>query len=96
MVEVSLETKHVTTLSTNDYPTHFNVHNGPQPNTDRETSVQDAWQPSLANLPYAEGFSERIAAELLKPFNIKVSRKPIRAMCNIFKKQLDKISDEAS
>jgi len=79
VVEVSLETKHVTTLSTNNYPTHFNVGNGPQRNTDRGTSVQDAGQPSLVILPYAKGFSERVAksSERLQD---QVPRKPIRAI----------------
>ena len=46
-------------------------------------------------LPYAKGFSERIA-KVLRGFNIKVAPKPIRTISNILKKPKDKIQKEAS
>ena len=46
-------------------------------------------------LPYAKGFSERIA-KVLRGFNIKVAHKPIRTISNILKKPKDKIEKEAT
>ena len=46
-------------------------------------------------LPYAKGFSERVA-NVLRGFSIKVAHKPIRTISNILKKPKDKIENEAS
>ncbi|XP_068723371.1 uncharacterized protein [Montipora capricornis] len=46
-------------------------------------------------LPYAKGFSEKIA-RVLRGFSIKVAHKPIRTISNILKKPKDKIEREAS
>ena len=46
-------------------------------------------------LPYAKGFSERVA-NVLRGFNIKVAHKPIRTISSILKKPKDKIEKEAA
>ena len=46
-------------------------------------------------LPYAKGFSERIAKDL-RGFNMKVIHKPIQTISKILKKPKDKIEKEAS
>ena len=92
--EILLETKHVTqALFANNYPTHF-LRKGHQLNTERETSANDANQGGLVILPYAKGFSEKIA-RVLKSFSIKVEHKRIRIISNILKKPIERTSEEA-
>ena len=91
--EALRETKHVTeALTANNYPANF-IHNGHQLN--REQEVNDTAQRGMVILPYAKGFSKRIA-KVLWGFNIKVVHKPIRTISNILKKPKDKIEKEAS
>ena len=87
------ETKRVVeALTTNNYPANF-IHNGHQPN--RQQEVNDTDPHGMVILPYAKGFSERIA-KVLRGFNIKVAHKPIRTISNILKKPKDKIEKEAT
>ena len=69
------------------------IPNGHQPN--RQQEVNDTDQRGMVFLPYAKGFSERIA-KVLRSFNIKVAHKPIRTLSNILKKPKDKIEKEAT
>ena len=57
--------------------------------------MNDTDQRGLVILPYAQGFSEKVA-KVLWGFNIKVTHKPIRTITNILKKPKDKIKKEAS
>ena len=57
--------------------------------------MNDVDQREFVILPYAKGFSERVA-KVLRGFNVKVAHKPIRTISNIFKKPKDKIEKEAS
>ena len=92
--EILLETKYVTqALFANNYPTHF-LRKGHQLNTEREISANDADQGGLVILPYAKGFSEKIA-RVLKSFSIKVEHKRIRIISNILKKPIERTSEEA-
>ena len=52
-------------------------------------------QRGLVILPYAKGFSEKVA-KVHRSFSIKVAHKPIRSISNILKKPKDKIGKEAS
>ena len=91
--EALRETKRVVeTLTANNYPANF-IHNGHRPN--RQQEVNDTDQRGMVFLPYAKGFSERIA-NVLRSFNIKVAHKPIRTISNILKKLKDKIEKEAT
>ena len=91
--EALRETKRVVeALTANNYPANF-IHNGHQPN--RQQEVNDTDQRGMVILPYAKGFSERIA-KVLRSFNIKVAHKPIRTISNILKKPKDKIEKEAT
>ena len=91
--EALRETKRVTeVLTANNYPANF-IYSGRQLN--RQQEVNDMGQCSMVILPYAKGFSERIA-KVLRGFNIKVVHKPIRTISNILKKPKDKIEKEAS
>ena len=89
--EASRETKRVAkALATNNYPANF-IHNGRQLN--RRQEMNDTDQRGLVILPYAQGFSEKVA-KVLRGFNIKVAHKPIRTISNILKKPKDKIETE--
>ena len=91
--EALRETKRVTeALTANNYPANF-IYNGRQLNSRQE--VNDTDQRGMVILPYAKGFSERIA-KVLRGFNIKVAHKPIRTISSILKKPKDKIEKEAS
>ena len=91
--EASRETKRVMkALATNNYPANF-IHNGRQLN--RRQEMNDTDQRGLVILPYAQGFSEKVA-KVLRGFNIKVAHKPIRTISNILKKPKDKIEKEDS
>ena len=91
--EALQETKRVVeALTANNYPASF-IHNGHQPN--RQQEVNDIDQHGMVILPYAKGFSERIA-KVLRGFNIKVAHKPIGTISNILKKPKDKIEKEAT
>ena len=91
--EALRETKRVAgALTANNYPANF-IHNGRQLN--RHQEVNDTDHRGMVILPYAKGFSERIA-KVLRGFNIKVAHKPIRTISNILKKPKDKIEKEAS
>jgi len=80
--EVSRETKRVTkALATNNYPANF-IHNGRQLSRQQETNDTD--HRGFVILPYAKGFSKRVA-NILRGFNIKVVHKPIRTISNILK-----------
>ena len=79
-------------LTANNYPANF-IHNGHQLN--RQQEVSDTDQRGIVILPYAKGFSERIA-KVLRSFNIKVAHKPILTISNILKKPKDKIEKEAT
>ena len=79
-------------LTANNYPANF-IYNGRQLN--RQQEVNDTDQHGMVILPYAKGFSERIA-KVLRGFNIKVAHKPVRTILNILKKPKDKIQKEAS
>ena len=57
--------------------------------------MNDVDQREFVILPYAKGFSERVA-KVLRGFNVKVAHKPIRTISNIFKKPKDKIEKDAS
>ena len=57
--------------------------------------MNDTGQRGIVILPYAKGFSERIA-RVLRGFNIKVAHKPIRTISNILKKPKDRIERDAS
>ena len=82
--ETSWETKRVVeALTANNYPANF-IHNGHQPK--RQQEVNDTDPRGMVILPYAKGFSERIA-KVLRGFNIKVVHKPIRTISNILKSQ---------
>ena len=66
--EALRETKRVTeALTANNYPANF-IYNGRQLNSRQE--VNDTDQRGMVILPYAKGFSERIA-KVLRGFNIK-------------------------
>ena len=87
------ETKRVVeALTANNYPVNF-IHNVHQPN--RQQEINDTDQRGMVILPYAKGFSERIA-KVLRSFNIKVAHKPIRTISNILKKPKDKIEKEVT
>ncbi|XP_068716970.1 uncharacterized protein [Montipora capricornis] len=91
--EAARETKRVAeALTANNYPANF-IYNGRQRNRQQEVSGSD--QRGMVVLPYAKGFSEKIAG-VLRGFNIKVAHKPIRTISNILKKPKDKIEREAS
>ena len=91
--EAVRETKRVAkALTANNYPANF-IYNGRQRN--RQQEVNDSDQRGMVVLPYAKGFSEKIA-RVLRGFNIKVAHKPIRTISNILKKPKDKIEREAS
>ena len=91
--EALWEIKGVTeALTANNYPANF-IYNGCQLN--RQQEVNDTDQRGMVILPYAKGFSERIA-KVLRGFNIKVVHKPIWTVSNILKKPEDKIGKEAS
>ena len=91
--EALRETKRVVeALTANNYPANF-IHNGHQPN--RQQEVNDSVPRGMVILPYAKGFSERIA-KVLRGFNIKVAHRPIRTISNILKKPKDKIEKEAT
>ena len=80
--EALRETKRVTeALTANNYPANF-IYNGRQLNKQQE--VNDTDQRGMVILPYAKGFSERIA-KVLRGFNLKVVHKPIRTISNILK-----------
>ena len=90
--EALRETNRVTeALTGNNYPANF-IYNGRQLNRQQ---VNDIGQRGIVILPYAKGFSERIA-KVLRGFNIKVVHKPIRTISNILKKPKDKIEKETS
>ena len=57
--------------------------------------MNDTDQRGFVILPYAKGFSERLA-KVLRDFNIKVVHRPIRTIFNLLKKPKDKIEKEAS
>ena len=57
--------------------------------------MSDSDQRGMVVLPYAKGFSEKIA-RVLRGFNIKVAHKSIRTISNILRKPKDKIEREAS
>ena len=81
--EAIRETKRVAeALTANNYPANF-IYNGRQ--QIRQQEVNDNDQRGMVVLPYAKGFSERIAS-VLRGFNIKVAQKPIRTISNILKK----------
>ena len=61
----------------------------------RQQEVNGTDQRGMVILPYAKGFSERIA-KVLRGFYIKVAHKPIRTISNILKEPKDKIEKEAS
>ncbi|KAL9961859.1 hypothetical protein ACROYT_G030890 [Oculina patagonica] len=89
--EVSRETKRVAeALATNNNPANF-IHNLRQPSRQQETNDID--HRGFVIVPYAKGFSERIA-NVLRGFNIKVAHKPIRTISNILKKPKDRIEKE--
>ena len=68
--EALRETKQVVeALTANNYPANF-IHNGHQPN--RQQEINDTDQRGMVILPYAKGFSERIA-KVPRSFNIKVA-----------------------
>ena len=91
--EALRETKRLTeALTANNYPANF-IYNGRQLNIRQE--VNDTDQRGMVILPYAKGFSKRIA-KVLRGFNIKVAHKPIRTISSILKKPKDKIEKEAS
>lgn len=91
--EASRETKRVAkALAANNYPANF-IHNDRQLNRRQEMNSTD--QRGLVILPYAKGFSEKVA-NVLRSFSIKVAHKPIRTISNILKKPKDKIGKEAS
>ncbi|XP_068717228.1 uncharacterized protein [Montipora capricornis] len=91
--EPSRETKRVVkALAANNYPANF-IHSDRQLNRRQELNNTD--QRSLVFLPYAKGFSEKVA-KVLRSFSIKVAHKPIRTIFNILKKPKDKIGKEAS
>ena len=91
--EVSRETKRVAkALATNNYPANF-IHNGHQ--LSRQQEINGIDHRGFVILPYAKGFSERVA-NVLRGFNIKVAHKPIRTISSILKKPKDKIEKEAS
>lgn len=91
--EVSRETKRVAkALATNNYPANF-IHNGRQ--LSRQQEINGIDHRGFVILPYAKGFSERVA-NVLRGFNIKVAHKPIRTISSILKKPKDKIEKEAS
>ena len=91
--EALRETKQVVeALTANNYPANF-IHNGHQPN--RQQEINDTDQRGMVILPYAKGFSERIA-KVPRSFNIKVACKPIWTISNILKKPKDKIEKEAT
>ena len=78
--EVSRETKRVAkALATNNYPANF-IHNGRQ--LSRQQEINDIDHLGFVILPYAKGFSERVA-KVLRDFNIKVAHKPIRTISSI-------------
>ena len=65
--EALRETKRVVeALTANNYPVNF-IHNVHQPN--RQQEINDTDQRGMVILPYAKGFSERIA-KVLPSFNI--------------------------
>ncbi len=89
--EVSRETKRVAkALVTNNYPANF-VHNLHQPSRQQQTNDID--HRGFVILPYAKGFSERVA-NVRRGFNIKVAHKPIRTISNILKQPKDRIEKE--
>ena len=91
--EVTREIKRVVkALAANNYPVNF-IHNGRQLN--RQQEMNDTDHRGFAILPYAKGFSERVA-KVLRDFNVKVAHKPIGTISNILKKPKDKIEKEAS
>ena len=91
--EVLRETKRVVeALAANNYPANF-IHSGRQLN--RQQEMNDTDHRGLVILPYARGFSERVA-NILRGFNVKVAHKPIRTISSILKKPKDKIEKEAS
>ena len=70
--EVSQKTKQVSeALTANNYPAKF-IHNDRQPN--RQQGMNDTDQRGKVILPYAKGFSDRIA-NILRGFSIKVAHK---------------------
>jgi len=78
--KVSRETKRVTkALATNNYPANF-IHNGRQLSKQQKMNGTD--YRGFVILPYAKGFSERVA-NVLRGFSIKVAHKPIRTISNI-------------
>jgi len=66
----------------NNYPVNF-IHNGRQLN--RQQEMNDIDQRGFIILPYAKGFSTRVA-KVLRDFNVKVAHKSIRPISNILKK----------
>ena len=77
--EALRETNRVTeALTGNNYPANF-IYNGRQLNRQQ---VNDIGQRGIVILPYAKGFSERIA-KVLRGFNIKVIDKPIPTISNV-------------
>ena len=81
--EASRETKRVAkALTANNYPANF-IHSDRQLNIRQELNNTD--QRGLVILPYAKGFSEKVA-KVLRSFSIKVAHKPIRTISNILKK----------